>query len=67
MSYGNTLEILKKLAPGSPVQVWFDDAGFQATYFQFYNGSVAAFRGGALNGGLTYLNPAQIAAIKVGS
>ena len=66
MSYGNTLSILCRLAPGSPVHIWFDDSGFKSTYFQFYNGSVAAFSGGALDGGLTYLNPAQIQAIKVG-
>lgn len=62
----NTLAILCRLAPGSPVSIWFDDSGFQPTYFQFVYGNTAAFSGGALNGGLTYINIYQIAAIKVG-
>ncbi len=61
-----TLSILNHLAPGSSVSIWFDHSGFLPTYFQFMNSGQAAFSGGALNGGLTYVNVSQILAIKVG-
>lgn len=67
MGYSNTFAVLKNLAPGSPVSVWFDDSGFISTYFQFMSDGQAAFSGGGLNGGLTYLNLSQIVAVKVGS
>ncbi len=66
MTSGTVLAILNQLAPGSVVQVWFDSSGFLPTYFQFFNGTSAAFSGGALDGGLTYLNASQILAIRVG-
>lgn len=62
----HVLAILCRLAPGSPVSVWFDHSGFLNTYFQFMNDGQAAFSGGALDGGLTYVNIAKIQAIKVG-
>lgn len=66
-NYYNTMAILCKLAPGSPVSVWFDTSGFVTTYFQFMNDNQAAFSGGGLGGGLTYINVNQIQAIKVGA
>ncbi|MCF8568306.1 hypothetical protein LLE49_26650 [Alicyclobacillus tolerans] len=66
MSYYSTMVILHHLAPGTPVSVWFDNSGFLATYFQFFVDNEVAFSGGALNGGLTYVNARDIRAIKVG-
>ena len=62
----NVLAILSRLAPGSPVSIWFDDSGFVSTYFQFLSDGQAAFSGGDLHGGVTYINIYQIAAVKVG-
>ena len=67
MPYGAVMSILCRLAPGSPVSVWFDNSGFLATYFQFFNDHQVAFSGGALGGGLTYINVYDIRAIKVGA
>lgn len=66
MSYYNNLAVLCRLAPGSPVSIWFDNSGFITTYFQFSNGQQAAFSGGSLGGGLTYINVNQLVAVKVG-
>ncbi len=66
MPYYNNLAILCRLAPGSPVSIWFDHSGFITTYFQFTNDHQAAFSGGALGGGLTYINVNQLVAVKVG-
>lgn len=66
MGYYNNLAILCRLSPGSPVSIWFDNSGFVATYFQFANNGQAAFSGGGLDGGLTYININELVAIKVG-
>lgn len=65
-SGGHVMAILFRLAPGTPVSIWFDDSGFKATFFQFFVDDEAAFSGGALDGGLTYINARDIRAIKVG-
>lgn len=66
MSYASTFAILSKLSPGSPVSIWFDDSGFIATYYQFSSNGQAAFSGGGLDGGLTYININELVAVKVG-
>lgn len=66
MGYYNTLAILSRLAPGSPVSIWFDDSGFVSTYFQFCYDGQAAFSGGGLDGGVTYININELVAVKVG-
>ncbi|QSO47868.1 hypothetical protein [Alicyclobacillus mengziensis] len=66
MGYYNAMAILFHLSPGSPVSIWFDNSGFIATYFQFANDHQAAFSGGGLDGGLTYINISDLRAIKVG-
>ncbi|KPV44603.1 hypothetical protein [Alicyclobacillus ferrooxydans] len=58
--------IIGRLAPGSPVYVWFDHSGFVSTYFQFCAGHFAAFSGGGFDGGLTYIEINKIQAIRVG-
>jgi hypothetical protein len=66
MGYYNTMAILCRLSPGTPVSIWFDDSGFISTYFQFINDHQVAFSGGGLDGGLTYISVYALKAIKVG-
>ena len=60
------MQIMRDLAPGTPVEIWFDDSGFIATVFQFTTDDAAVFSGGALDGGLTYVLLSAIVAVKIG-
>ncbi|WAH38452.1 hypothetical protein [Alicyclobacillus dauci] len=61
-----TIEILRRLAPGSTVRVWFDNSGFITTTFQFIRDDEVAFSGGGFDGGLTYVKASDIRAIRIG-
>lgn len=63
---GRMIAILRRLSPGTPVSVWFDDSGFRPTFFQFLVDNEAAFSGGSLDGGLTYIKATDIRALRVG-
>lgn len=60
------MEILFRLSPGTAVAVWFDSSGFRPTFFQFLRDDEAAFSGGSLDGGLTYIKADDIRALRVG-
>lgn len=62
----NTIAILHRLSPGTPVRVWFDTSGFLTTTFQFFVDDEVAFSGGALDGGLTYVKASDIRALRIG-
>lgn len=62
----NTVDVLQRISPGTPVDIWFDDSGFRRTSSQFLADNQAAFSGGSLDGGLTYINPSDIRAVRIG-
>lgn len=63
---GVKLAILRRLSPGTRVSVWFDGSGFMPTFFQFLVHDEAAFSGGSLGRGLTYIKASDIRALRVG-
>jgi hypothetical protein len=58
--------LMRQVAPGSPVSLWFDSSGFITTSFQFVRDDLAAFSGGGPGAGLTYLAVCDIVALRIG-
>lgn len=64
---GGTISILRKISPGTQVDIWFDRSGFRRTSSQFTARNESAFSGGGFDGGLTYINSNDIRAIRIGA
>jgi|GEM_PF-5858633 len=60
------MAILRELAPGTAVSVWFDNSGYLTAAFQALADNEAVFTGGDLDGGVTYIKASSILSVRVG-